>query len=280
MNPKDFRDYYESIYNKKINIESLKTLKEKAPNKSLKKQLVKNCILKNSKEGEKILSIGCGLGEYLDLFKNYKIYGSDISYNALKIAKSYSKHAKFIRADAEKLPFKTSSFDTILMIDCLEHIPNDKKAFDEARRVLKKGGILVLSSGFSGKNKTLNLVNPKNLSENFSLNEFGEGGDLRAYGTDFINNLKKDMEIKKQYYIESYLSKRISFFKNALLRLFFKSSNIIEKEAESLNSKNSLFHVLSNLYHNLVLTFLKLELFFLGKYKKNKRVFILCCRKK
>lgn len=46
------------------------------------------------------------------------------------------------------LPFKKNSFDTYLSFEVLEHIDNPQLFFNEAYRVLKKGGLCILSVPF------------------------------------------------------------------------------------------------------------------------------------
>jgi ubiquinone/menaquinone biosynthesis C-methylase UbiE len=47
---------------------------------------------------------------------------------------------------AEDLKFRENIFDTVLMIEVLEHIPDDMKALKEAYRVLKPGGKLIITA--------------------------------------------------------------------------------------------------------------------------------------
>ena len=49
-----------------------------------------------------------------------------------------------IVADAQQLPFPAGAFDNIVMLDVLHHIPRPALFFDEAARVLKNGGRLVV----------------------------------------------------------------------------------------------------------------------------------------
>lgn len=51
-------------------------------------------------------------------------------------------------ADAASLPLKDSSFEQVIFADVLEHIPvgTESKAVSEIYRILKPGGILVLST--------------------------------------------------------------------------------------------------------------------------------------
>lgn len=51
---------------------------------------------------------------------------------------------------AEKLPFDDKTFDTIILIRVFHHLPNPEKALQEAARVLKSGGFLILE--FANKN--------------------------------------------------------------------------------------------------------------------------------
>ncbi len=46
--------------------------------------------------------------------------------------------------DLQELPFEDQTYDFVFASDVLEHIPNDKKAISEIRRVLKPNGIAIL----------------------------------------------------------------------------------------------------------------------------------------
>jgi ubiquinone/menaquinone biosynthesis C-methylase UbiE len=49
----------------------------------------------------------------------------------------------FVRADAQDLPFKDKEFDTAVLAEILEHVPDPVKALKEAKRVAKKVVITV-----------------------------------------------------------------------------------------------------------------------------------------
>lgn len=51
-------------------------------------------------------------------------------------------------ADAQRLPFPNDSFDTVILMDVLEHLPQPEAAIVEARRALKPGGTLVVQVPF------------------------------------------------------------------------------------------------------------------------------------
>jgi SAM-dependent methyltransferase len=47
-------------------------------------------------------------------------------------------------ARAERLPFRSGSFDTVLGLSMLNNLPQPERLLDEAHRVLRPGGILLL----------------------------------------------------------------------------------------------------------------------------------------
>jgi SAM-dependent methyltransferase len=62
-----------------------------------------------------------------------------------------------LHADIEDLPFLEHQFDAIICLEVLEHVRQPQKAADELLRVLKPGGILLLTTpfllGYHGKSK-------------------------------------------------------------------------------------------------------------------------------
>jgi len=93
-----------------------------------------------------ILDLGCGVGEYLREIKNNvdkDILGLDLD---CKVFKRGVCNFIPIRGDAENLSFKNEKFDLILFSEVFEHLPCPNKSLDEIRRVLKKDGILIIST--------------------------------------------------------------------------------------------------------------------------------------
>ena len=103
--------------------------------------------LLNIQSKDKIIDIGSGTGDLIDLIlkKNLanSLYSVDLNDEMLNYAKKKFKDndIKFIRANAEKLPFKDNSFDIYIISFCLRNITNINKALFEAFRILKPGGV-------------------------------------------------------------------------------------------------------------------------------------------
>lgn len=95
----------------------------------------------------RLLDVGCGAGDFIEAFSYYlpkevELFGVDISRLAVREAKKRELRAEFIVADAEKLPFSDAYFDVVTCFDIIEHVEKPALVFEEASRVLKKGGIL------------------------------------------------------------------------------------------------------------------------------------------
>lgn len=104
-------------------------------------------FLPNLPKHSQILDVGCGCGmvsqELIDL--GMDVYGIEINEDALKILKK--KGFKTIKHDVtEKIPFQDNYFDIILLLDILEHVFNPLQLLQEANRLLKKGGAVIIST--------------------------------------------------------------------------------------------------------------------------------------
>jgi SAM-dependent methyltransferase len=94
----------------------------------------------------RILDVGCGTGSTLkELEKMGEAVGADISEEA--IAYCRRRGCGDVRLVAEdELSFRDGEFDAVLSLDVLEHIENEGAALAEYRRVLKPGGVLLLTA--------------------------------------------------------------------------------------------------------------------------------------
>lgn len=119
---------------------------------SLKRRARKIIEEINPQTEEKIVDLGSGTGYYLFILSNLgvKLYltGFDFDERALNEAKELlsDKKINFIIGDLHKMPFKNNSFDKAISSEVLEHLKNDVLALKEIYRILKPGGILVVST--------------------------------------------------------------------------------------------------------------------------------------
>ncbi len=104
--------------------------------------------LKLLERGDRLLDIGCGDGILGYYAKNFykEIHGIDVSETALKIAKERGIITKKVNMNEEVLPFEADYFDAVTCLDVLEHVFEPEDLINEFSRVLKKGGIVVIST--------------------------------------------------------------------------------------------------------------------------------------
>lgn len=110
---------------------------------SLAKKIIKDLKFENC------LDVGCASGymisEIAKIYPGKQFLGIDVYDKAIAYASSAYPHIEFKVASAEKLPFKDESFDLILCYETIEHVENPQKALEEAKRVLKKDGTVILT---------------------------------------------------------------------------------------------------------------------------------------
>jgi len=100
-------------------------------------------------ENKEILELGCALGGVAAFMSNCKRYiGTDISEKAVEIANKNlaADNISFQMMDALNIKFDDNSFDIVLAREVIEHLPDIDKCFREVYRVLRPGGILILTS--------------------------------------------------------------------------------------------------------------------------------------
>jgi len=90
-----------------------------------------------------VLDNGCGVGYLVEIPPSSDIVGIDISIGMLDKAKR--RLEKIVYGDSQSLPFKDETFDVIICRALLHHLPDPDKGINEMRRVLKKGGEIVVS---------------------------------------------------------------------------------------------------------------------------------------
>ena len=97
-----------------------------------------------------VLDIACGEGYGTDILsaKASFIHGVDISDEAIAHAKSkYSKkNINFIKGYADNIPLDDESVDIVVSFETIEHHDKHQEMISECKRVLKKDGILIISS--------------------------------------------------------------------------------------------------------------------------------------
>ncbi|MBU0975637.1 MAG: methyltransferase domain-containing protein [Patescibacteria group bacterium] len=92
----------------------------------------------------RVMDVGCGVGMFLEKFRalGSDVYGVDVDEKKTRNSKLITQNVEV--APAEDLPFRKDSFDMVFFHEVIEHVDDDRKSINEAFRVLKPSGKLVL----------------------------------------------------------------------------------------------------------------------------------------
>jgi ubiquinone/menaquinone biosynthesis C-methylase UbiE len=91
------------------------------------------------------LDNGCGTGLFLPFLGDYSV-GLDLSSELLREARLRAGNSALVQGDSENLPFRTDVFDNMASITVIQNIPDPKRMIVESSRVVKIGGVMVISS--------------------------------------------------------------------------------------------------------------------------------------
>lgn len=112
-----------------------------------------------------VLNVGCFDGALERHFLKGRVrdyFGVDMNAQAIQVANQLdgSSDPRFQLSPAERLPFGDNIFDKVLCLDTLEHVEDEVQTLREIARVIKPGGILVLSV----PHDFLNFLDPDELT--------------------------------------------------------------------------------------------------------------------
>ena len=107
------------------------------------------------RKGHRVLDIGTGSGELLPMIaekrNDVEIVGVDISRKMLEVASERTKeygNIRLVREDVSSLTFPDGYFDSAIASFAMTTFPDPKGALEEAARVVKPGGkIVILDTG-------------------------------------------------------------------------------------------------------------------------------------
>jgi SAM-dependent methyltransferase len=99
-------------------------------------------------DGMRLLDVGCGTGHHLVRFRRlgFEVVGTDGSAEMLARARENNPGVEFHQGDVEQLPFEDASFDYLNCIEVLRYLPQMERCVAEMGRVLKPGGVALVTA--------------------------------------------------------------------------------------------------------------------------------------
>ncbi len=111
---------------------------------------------------KRVLDYGCGYGNFLQRLadRSTSRTGVDIDEEKVKIASSVDGIRAQIAPPSAALPYEDESFDTVIIMEVIEHVADEPTVMAELSRVLAPGGFLLLTTPHKG---LLTFIDPGNL---------------------------------------------------------------------------------------------------------------------
>jgi SAM-dependent methyltransferase len=143
-----------------------------------------------------VLDVGCGTGRHLLELSRLRasFIGLDMSREDLRkmrylvhlTAKERPVVATIgaVQGDGERLPFADGLFDCVICTETLEHVPDDRLVARELVRVLRPGGVLVLSVPDEHSERLLWWLSPRYRNT--------PGGHVRIYRRGDVARLARE----------------------------------------------------------------------------------------
>jgi ubiquinone/menaquinone biosynthesis C-methylase UbiE len=186
-----------------------------------------------------VLDYGCGAGHLLaEMVKvnDTNFYGLDFSADSIAATQKRTLNKANLKqlVTVNKLPspFSDNSFDTISLIETIEHLQDDKlhETLDELYRLLKKGGKLFITTPFN-----------EDLSRHmhfcpFCKTEFHHIQHMQSFDVARLTALAKQHKFSVNYCnnidIERLRLGVIKYFIKSSLKKMVRSMGLMEKIAE------------------------------------------------
>ena len=113
------------------------------------------------KDGESVLDVGCGGGgnlvRILERCPKSRADGIDYSEESVacsrKATKKYADRCSILCGDAMRLPYRDETYDRAVSFESIYFWPDPVQGLKEMRRVLKKGGKVILASEMTDPEK-------------------------------------------------------------------------------------------------------------------------------
>lgn len=122
--------------------------------------------------GLRVLDAACGegYGSHLLAARAAQVVGLDVSAEAIRHARKrygVTSNLSFVEGRCDRMDFPDASFDAVVSFETIEHIAEQSETLAEFRRVLKPGGLMIISSP---NRKTYS--DDRNYQNEFHIREF------------------------------------------------------------------------------------------------------------
>ena len=98
--------------------------------------------------GARVLDVGCGTGFHVARMRErgFDVVGIEPGAELRRRARANNPGARIDDGDMEALELEDGSFDAVLAVEVIRHVPHPAQAVAEAARVLRPGGMAIITA--------------------------------------------------------------------------------------------------------------------------------------
>ena len=98
--------------------------------------------------GGRAVDVGCGRSLFADLQVPFafRVYAGDLNFESIRSRAAEVPHQAWAVFDAAALPYRDAQFDGLFAGEIIEHVPDTRQALREWSRVLKPGGVAIITT--------------------------------------------------------------------------------------------------------------------------------------
>ncbi len=183
----------------------------------------------------RILDVGCGNGFFLEVAreKGWEVFGTEYSEKAIELLKD--KNITSFKGELNPNDFDNAYFDIVTSFEVIEHINNPHEEIVKFNYLLRKGGVLYITT------PNFNSISRNLLKEKWNIINFPE--HLTYYTVKTLSNLLNKNDFKKIFIKTTGFS--ISRYKQSKLlnvKVDIKKNNSDEILREKMNKKGTMFY--------------------------------------
>ncbi len=96
----------------------------------------------------RVLDAGCGRSLFTEIRPDwpFALVAADLDFDLLRSRQAEFPGVRWVAAGAQPLAFRSGLFDALFAGELIEHLPDPRPGVAEFRRVLRKGGLLILTT--------------------------------------------------------------------------------------------------------------------------------------
>jgi len=208
-------------------------------------------LLSRERHFEQALNLGTGEGDYDPMIAGFcgRLVSCDINEQDISYARALNQGVPKLEyrvEDALNLSFEDNAFDLVISVDVIEHVGRPERMVEEVRRVLKPGGVALITFPsldfpftYDPVNRILSYFTDKKIAQG----AYAFGHEYLISGAEFRSWSEHNrLAVVKESNLSGYLVALLEMYWTGVIQRIFKANatNISEQKVKKLALRPSL----------------------------------------